>query len=99
MPLANQRPQSTNRPLSGGGREATFAPPEPERRAKPPTPIMPQPCRDMQGDPDDEIEAALLREFLFSRSVASLATSLAARVDDGTSPEEFIAAAGCAARA
>ena len=47
----------------------------------------------MPERPDDELEAALLREYLRSHSVAALARSLAARIDDGRSAEEFIAAA------
>jgi hypothetical protein len=41
----------------------------------------------------DDREAALLREFLRCESVSALARSLAARIADGTSAEDFIAAA------
>jgi len=47
----------------------------------------------MSARSEEELEAALLREYLRSNSVAALARSLAARIDDGRSAEEFIAAA------
>jgi hypothetical protein len=56
----------------------------------------PMGARDFAGETEparDDAEAVLLREFLHSDSVNALARSLAARIADGTSPEEFIAAA------
>ena len=50
-------------------------------------------ARDVAEPARDDVEAALLREFLHSDSVTALARSLAARIADGTGPEELIAAA------
>jgi hypothetical protein len=79
LPLACQQFEPNNRRSS----EATFMP----GRSRQGVGVK------MPAGSEEELEAALLREYLRSNSVAALARSLAARIDDGRSAEEFIAAA------
>jgi hypothetical protein len=81
VPLADKRHAPTTRPASAT--QAAVMPDGLRRRA-----LSKKPVR-----PDAELEAALLREYLRCNSVAALARALAIRIDDGTSAEQFIAAA------
>ena len=87
MPSAHKKFQPERGPARST--EATFMPARLRRSAK----HSAMGARDVAEPARDDVEAALLREFLHSDSVTALARSLAARIADGTSPEEFIAAA------
>ena len=94
MPSAHKKFEPEPRPASSN--DATFMPARLRQSAKNSAAKARNAARETaptNADPRHDAEAVLLREFLRCDSVDALARSLAARIADGTSPEEFIAAA------
>ena len=90
MPSAHKKTEPEHGPTSSN--DATFVPARLKQSAKNPA-ARARNAAPTSADPRHDAEAVLLREFLRCDSVDALARSLAARIADGTSPEEFIAAA------
>jgi hypothetical protein len=81
LPSPRKIPESGSAPRGAARRDATFVP------------LRRGPRGVLTTRSAEEIEHALLREFLRCKSVAGLAQSVAARLGDGRTAEEIIAAA------
>jgi hypothetical protein len=81
LPPPSKLAQSETAPRGAARRDATFVP------------VRGGPGRALATKSVEETEQALLREFLRYKSVAALAQGVAARVSDGRTADELIAAA------